>query len=153
MFDILERFCLDGKTVSCKPYGSGHINRTHLVTTERGHAYILQKINDDVFQDVSALMHNISSVTRHLRAAGPVSYTHLDVYKRQVLSFKIWPVDFVAFSGSVFCRPWACRLATCSLLRPDSGAGKAGNVMAQHLLYPLLPPMIQPAPKNRLNRF
>ena len=70
MFDILERFCLDGKAVSCKPYGSGHINRTHLVTTERGHAYILQKINDDVFQDVSALMHNISSVTRHLRAAG-----------------------------------------------------------------------------------
>lgn len=70
MFDILERFCLDGKAVSCKPYGSGHINRTHLVTTERGHAYILQKINNDVFRDVPALMHNISSVTRHLRAAG-----------------------------------------------------------------------------------
>jgi len=70
VFEILEQFRLDGKAVSCKPYGNGHINRTYLVITDRKHPYILQKINDIVFRDVPALMHNISSVTHYLRARG-----------------------------------------------------------------------------------
>ena len=70
MYEILEKFCLDGRAVSCAPYGNGHINRTYLVMTDRKHPYILQKINHVVFQDVPALMHNISSVTSYLRARG-----------------------------------------------------------------------------------
>ena len=70
MFEILGRFSLDGKVTSCEPYGNGHINRTYLAVTDCGHPYILQKINNAIFQDVPALMHNISSVTRYLRAQG-----------------------------------------------------------------------------------
>ena len=34
MMDVLAQFALDGKVVSCAPYGSGHINQTFLVETD-----------------------------------------------------------------------------------------------------------------------
>ncbi len=63
---LLANYDLNGKVVSCEPYGHGHINKTFLVTTETGHRYILQTINNSVFKDVDALMGNIESVTSHL---------------------------------------------------------------------------------------
>ena len=59
-------FCLDGEAISYERYGEGHINETYLVKTTDGRAYILQKINQFVFQNIPALMQNISAVTRHL---------------------------------------------------------------------------------------
>ena len=64
---ILSAFPTDGAAVSCERYGCGHINETYLAVTERGHRYILQKINDHVFPDVPALMENIASVTSFLK--------------------------------------------------------------------------------------
>ena len=61
-----EAFALAGSVTGCEPYGSGHINTTRLVTTAAGQRYILQGVNEKVFTDVPALMHNISAVTRHL---------------------------------------------------------------------------------------
>ena len=64
---ILSAFPTDGAAVSCERYGCGHINETYLAVTERGHRYILQKINDHVFPDVPALMENIAAVTSFLK--------------------------------------------------------------------------------------
>lgn len=64
--EILPLFDLCGGVVSVIPYGEGHINGTCLVSTDRGFKYILQRINDSVFHDVSALMRNIELVTEHL---------------------------------------------------------------------------------------
>ena len=69
--DIASAFEGVGPVVSIEPYGSGHINRTYLVTCAGGDApkrHILQEINSAVFPDVPALMDNIVRVTRHLQA-------------------------------------------------------------------------------------
>lgn len=66
MDTILSRYCLDGKPVKCERYGCGHINETYLVVTEKGHRYILQKINNRIFKNVPQLMANIAAVTAYL---------------------------------------------------------------------------------------
>lgn len=63
-------FKLIGAPISCERFGSGHINETYLLTTEK-RRYILQKINRRVFRDVPSLMNNIVLVTRHLAEAEP----------------------------------------------------------------------------------
>lgn len=70
MNSILNCFVLDGAPVECAPYGNGHINQTYRFTTDKGHAYILQKINNSIFRNVPGLMNNISAVTEHLRGKG-----------------------------------------------------------------------------------
>ncbi len=64
-------FALEGKPASCKRFGFGHINETYLLTTDQGHVYVLQKINQHVFHDVPALMGNIAAVTGHLAKVDP----------------------------------------------------------------------------------
>ena len=66
--EILSCFLLDSKPVSCEPYGNGHINSTFLVTTEKGSRYILQRLNEEAFKDVPALMENISGIAQFLDA-------------------------------------------------------------------------------------
>lgn len=58
------QFALHGAVTSCRPYGFGHINKTFLVITAQGRRYILQRINERVFDDIAGLMRNIELVTR-----------------------------------------------------------------------------------------
>lgn len=69
MQHILSHFQLDGGVISCTRYGSGHINETYLVVTDRPHLYILQKISTRAFKNVPGLMNNIIAVTEYLRKA------------------------------------------------------------------------------------
>ena len=64
-------FRTDGTPVRCEPHGSGHINRTWLAETDRGHRYILQQVNTATFPDADGLMRNIILVTEHLRKKDP----------------------------------------------------------------------------------
>lgn len=66
--EIAEKFAVSGRVMRCERHGSGHINETYLVETDSGRRYILQKINDRVFQNVPALMENITRVTDYLGA-------------------------------------------------------------------------------------
>ncbi|MBN2450826.1 MAG: aminoglycoside phosphotransferase family protein [Lentisphaeria bacterium] len=69
--DVVPRFCVEGAFVDARPYGSGHINDTYLVRTDRAGRlvpWITQRINHGIFQDVPGLMENICRVTEHLRA-------------------------------------------------------------------------------------
>lgn len=68
MEEAVFHFLLDGKPVSCKRYGCGHINRTYLVKTDAGRRYIFQRINSLVFPDIKGLMENIAAVTGFLAA-------------------------------------------------------------------------------------
>ncbi len=65
---VYDEFAIDQKIANIEPYGSGHINDTYLVTTV-GDApdYIFQKVNHRIFQNVPALMNNITRVTTHVR--------------------------------------------------------------------------------------
>ena len=70
LFDILSNFWLDSEPVSCEVFGSGHVNKTYLTTTETGHRYILQMIGP-AFKDVHALQDNVAAVIQHLHKKTP----------------------------------------------------------------------------------
>lgn len=63
-------FGIDGTLVRCDSYGSGHINSTYQIETDRGEHYILQRINSRVFTDPKAVMENIGAITQYLRERG-----------------------------------------------------------------------------------
>ncbi len=66
---IISQFCVGEGKFFYKPFGSGHINDTYAVRTKARaqDAYLLQRINHQVFQDVEGLMHNMHLVTEHLK--------------------------------------------------------------------------------------
>ncbi len=64
---IAQMFQIQGQPVSCKEFGSGHINYTVKVVTDAGLEYVLQRINKYVFKDPVRLMENVSAVTDFLR--------------------------------------------------------------------------------------
>ena len=71
---VAEQFSIEGEILSIEPYGSGHINTTFLLVTDKKR-YILQKMNTDIFSDSDALMKNICLVTEHLRKKGVETLT------------------------------------------------------------------------------
>ena len=71
MEKLLKQFKIIGNPVSVTPFGGGHINSTFKVVTDAPHEYILQRINNSIFQDIEGLMGNIDKVTKYLRAKDP----------------------------------------------------------------------------------
>ena len=69
LIEIVEKFDVTGKVTAVKPMGEGLINDTYKVFTEGSDKpqYVLQRINNAIFQDVDMLMDNINKVTTHLR--------------------------------------------------------------------------------------
>ena len=66
---IASRFHINGTVGGIEPLGNGLINTTYKVATmEAGKPdYVLQQINNAVFQDVELLQRNIETVTAHIR--------------------------------------------------------------------------------------
>ncbi len=65
--NVIEAFCFDSEVIDCKPFGSGHINETLLLTTKRGSQYVMQRMNTYVFKDPQGLMENVFGVTEYLK--------------------------------------------------------------------------------------
>jgi hypothetical protein len=59
--DLLEQFGCNGRGAICRPFGSGHLNKTFETTCD-GKKIILQRINDSIFSSVPTLMANIGAV-------------------------------------------------------------------------------------------
>ncbi len=72
LINIAERFDITDKITDVKPMGEGLINDTYKVFVDGCDKpkYVLQRINNAVFQDVDMLMDNIDKVTSHLRKKG-----------------------------------------------------------------------------------
>ena len=64
---VIREFAVAGEPVSALPYGTGHINDTHLVRCTGG-SYILQRINTNIFRQPELLMDNFKRVTDHIAA-------------------------------------------------------------------------------------
>jgi len=64
---IAENFEIKGNIKEIKPLGNGLINDTFKVNTDGHEDYVLQRINNAIFQDVELLQHNIDCATRHIR--------------------------------------------------------------------------------------
>ena len=70
--DIVSQFQITGKVTTVKPMGEGLINDTYKVFVDDCDKpkYVLQRINNAIFQDVDMLMDNINKVTEHIREKG-----------------------------------------------------------------------------------
>ena len=83
---ILAQFEIEGKVQEVKPLGNGLINDTyHVVTDGDTPDYVLQRINNAIFQDVDLLQHNIEVVTAHIRCK--LEACNTDDIDRKVLQF------------------------------------------------------------------
>lgn len=64
-------FRTNGTPIRWQEFGQGHINQTFKVTTDTGADYVLQRINQYVFQKPAQLMENVCSITAFLRKKDP----------------------------------------------------------------------------------
>jgi len=64
----IGQFQTKTEAVDIYPMGEGHINDTYRIKTGDAESpgYVLQRINHEIFRDVSLLMENIARVTRHI---------------------------------------------------------------------------------------
>ncbi len=70
IYNVLGKFRFDGDLISCKEFGSGHINKTYIAKYDCGgkvQRYVVQKVNGAVFRNIDALMENVFAVTSYLR--------------------------------------------------------------------------------------
>ncbi len=69
--EAVENIQFEGTCLEVRPYGSGHINDTFLVVTQKSEGteekWILQRINHEIFTNPKELMDNVSSVTAYLK--------------------------------------------------------------------------------------
>lgn len=84
---VAAHFGLHGTVADIQPLGNGLINDTYKITTVEPDApdYVLQRINNAVFQDVDLLQHNIEVVTDHIRKK--LQESGADDIDRKVLTF------------------------------------------------------------------
>ncbi|MEK6478841.1 aminoglycoside phosphotransferase family protein [Catalinimonas sp. 4WD22] len=74
---IISQFSIGDGIYSYKPFGSGHINDTYLIYSDKAESaskdagfqdkFLLQRINHEVFKDVEGLMQNMHLVTSELK--------------------------------------------------------------------------------------
>jgi thiamine kinase-like enzyme len=68
---IVSQFIINGRFIEAKPFGSGHINDTFLISVEEQKSvipkYVCQRINHEIFKNPIALMTNFEKVINHQR--------------------------------------------------------------------------------------
>ena len=111
---ILAQFEISGLVKEIMPLGNGLINDTYHVVTDGAAApdYVLQRINNAIFQDVDLLQHNIEVVTAHIRRKLEAANT--DDIDRKVLQFA------KNRSGKTYYRDEADRYWRVMVYIPDS---------------------------------
>ena len=69
---IVRHFQLEGEFLDAEPIPSGHINDSYAARSKRSdgrvHRYLLQRINQHVFESPEKLMQNIEGITTHLQS-------------------------------------------------------------------------------------
>ena len=80
MIEIINQFNIEGEIKSYERFGRGHIHDTYkLITADQ--EYLFQKINHNIFKDVSGMMKNIQRVIDHL----PSAYDRLGISSQETL--------------------------------------------------------------------
>jgi len=69
LVQILSRFNINTEEVTFKPITAGYINDTFLVLKSETPAYILQRVNHNVFKNVAQLLQNIDQALLKLQAS------------------------------------------------------------------------------------
>ncbi|MDW3193230.1 MAG: aminoglycoside phosphotransferase family protein [Cytophagales bacterium] len=71
--EVIDQFQIEGGINQITSHGNGHIHETfHVINKDKGAPdYLLQKINHEVFKDVTGMMNNIQLVTNFLKKKSP----------------------------------------------------------------------------------
>ena len=69
--EVLLAYGFTLQTIKLQQIGSGHINRTYLLTSQNENKFILQQINTTVFKDPHAIANNIKAVADYLKTNSP----------------------------------------------------------------------------------
>ncbi len=65
--DVLSAFDFGSGKLLSKPFGSGHINATFLISAEdTGKSFVLQQLNSEAFKNPGELMQNVTGISRYL---------------------------------------------------------------------------------------
>ena len=64
--EVLEQYGFHADVSDLSPFGNGHINDTFLLKELNGNAYIVQRINTNVFSRPTELMENMAKITDYL---------------------------------------------------------------------------------------
>lgn len=100
---IVAEFELDGKVTDIRPLGAGLINDSFVVSTDKDKfAYVLQRINHNVFKNVDLLQDNIEKVTAHIRKK-LIEKGEKDI-ERKVLSYRKCGDKTYFFDGENYWR-------------------------------------------------
>lgn len=121
MEKMAENFQIKETIKQVTPYGNGHINETFLVKTNgEQRAYIMQKMNTEVFKQPERVMENISSVTSCLRKQIISEKGDPDRQAMQVIPTKNGTFLYRNQQGEVFRMFLFIQDAIC-LDKPESG--------------------------------
>ena len=118
---IALAFAIQGKIQEIKPLGNGLINDTYKVVTDGPDDYVLQRLNNAIFQDVELLQHNIDCATAHIRKKGGVTlqfipckatgktywtdgetYWRVSVFIRDAFTYETVNPEYSYYAGKAF---------------------------------------------------
>ncbi|MFS4466765.1 phosphotransferase enzyme family protein [Maribacter sp. 2210JD10-5] len=80
--EILGCFSIPQYLFTYRPLTAGFINNTFLVSAQGNPLYVLQRINDSVFEDIHGLMHNVKKALGLLKADDYVTLTLFQTNKK-----------------------------------------------------------------------
>lgn len=97
LIEIVSKFEIHEKIADVKPMGEGLINDTYKVFVDGCDKpkYVLQRINNAIFQDVDMLMDNINKVTEHIRKKNKNTLQFISTKENKLYHFdgeKYWRV-------------------------------------------------------------
>ena len=97
--EVIAHFKYEGILIDERPYGSGHINDTFLLTLRLRRwaslKVILQRMNKEVFSNPVELMENIMGVTSYLRSGSlKMAATRRE---RPSMSFLRWMISLITW--------------------------------------------------------
>ncbi|MBR6439560.1 MAG: aminoglycoside phosphotransferase family protein [Bacteroidales bacterium] len=97
LIETVSKFEISEKVTNVEPMGEGLINDTYKVFVYGSDKpkYVLQRINNAIFQDVDMLMDNINKVTDHIRSKNKNSLQFLKTFDGKSYYFdgeKYWRV-------------------------------------------------------------
>ncbi|MCY4779117.1 aminoglycoside phosphotransferase family protein [Sphingobacterium sp. UT-1RO-CII-1] len=89
LIESTNYFDVEGSIISVERFGSGHINDTYCVKTDKvgGKSYLLQRINHHIFVNVDGLMQNTKLVLDHIKG----KLAHLGVEHVEKASLTLIP--------------------------------------------------------------
>ena len=68
--DIIRHFEIPDQPYRVKPFHQGLINDTYFIGQKDSTKYVLQRVNEEVFRNIEALMHNLKALLPYLDGPG-----------------------------------------------------------------------------------